>query len=102
MKVLELTDDAVYIQYRNKKQAPTKEYPYAGMDWLLLAKQKVTLLKLMSTQMLDYKVVEHLAGIVDLIDSIQDDAESKNYPVVWAHDADEYRDGELVIEEDDE
>lgn len=53
------------------------------LDWLLLARQKRHLLSLMETHGDGL-----LAGVVELIDHIQDEAEDQGQPVVWMSDYD--------------
>lgn len=85
MKLLETENDTVYVQFKHKRCVPPIENPYAGMDWLALAKQKMTLLKIIDSEIITAETAANLDGLVMLIDSIQDDAEAKNYPVVWAY-----------------
>lgn len=99
MKVLEIDDNVVYLQYRHKLLTQPTTHQYDGIDWLALSKQKMTLLNLSFNDVFTDTIKEHLDGVVSLIDSIQDDAEAKGYPVVWAHDADDWRNGILDIEE---
>lgn len=95
MKLLETQDDTVYVQFKHKLCVQPSDDTYAGMDWLGLAKQKMTLLTLIRSGMIDDKTAEHLDGLVSLIDSIQDDAEAKNYPVVWAYPSEMWASGEI-------
>lgn len=95
MKLLESQDDTVYVQFKHKLCVEPTADTYAGIDWLLLAKQKMTLLNLIRSGTIDPAIAEHLDGLVGLIDSIQDDAEAKNYPVVWAYPSEMWESGEL-------
>jgi hypothetical protein len=102
MKLVEKEEDTTYVQFKHKLLSEPISDPYAGINWLLLAKQKMTLLKLMSDDNLDAATKDHLYGLVALIDSIQDDAEAKNHPVVWAYPRDMWESGELQEAENNE
>jgi hypothetical protein len=102
MKLLESKDDTVYVQFKHKLCVQPTEDIYAGMDWLTLAKQKMTLLTILRSGIIDPVSAEHLDGLVGLIDSIQDDAEAKNYPVVWAYPKEMWESGELKTREKNE
>lgn len=102
MKLLETQDDTVYVQFKHRLCVEPTADTYAGMNWLLLAKQKMTLLKLLNSGVTDATTDNHLDGLVSLIDSIQDDAEAKNYPVVWAYPTEMWESGELQEDEADE
>lgn len=101
MKVLEVTSDAVYIQYRHK-DAKFNRVIYDSMDWLELAKQKVELIKTINRDRRGSLAEHPLDGLLSLIDDIQDDAEAKGYPVVWAHDPLVWQSGELDLDKEDE
>jgi len=99
MKVLEISDGTVYVQHRHKNAQC--RVLYDSVDWLALAKQKLDLLTRIEGERGSQP--EHiLEGLVGLIDAIQDDAEARGYPVVWAYDADEWDRGEVELENDDE
>lgn len=98
MKVIEVTDDTVYIQHRHLYSDALNKPLYDTIDWLQLAKQKMELLRTIDGER--GSLEEHpLDGLISLIDAIQDDADAKGYPVVWAYNAEEWRNGELEIEE---
>ena len=46
--------------------------PFEKIDWKLLHKQKKNLLKLINDKKTSIKEKEHLEGILNLLDSIQD------------------------------
>lgn len=52
-------------------------------DWPLLSRQKLTLLKLMSTEDATAWADEHLQGLLNWIDAVQDAAEKDGFPVVF-------------------
>lgn len=101
MKLIEIVDDVAYIQYLHSHLAPLKKPFYDTIDWLQLAKQKTELLRITEGERgsLD---VHPLDGLISLIDAIQDDAEAKNYPVVWAYPRDMWESGELQEAENNE
>lgn len=76
-------DGAVFYRENNQSNHP---YEHLGViDWQLLAKQKLALLKSIWNER------EHvLWGLVALIDAIQDDAEEKGYPVIWFSPEEEF------------
>lgn len=97
MEVIEIDGDTVYIQHRHLWSDELNKPLYDTIDWLQLAKQKMELLRLAVGEK-DFG--DHpLDGLISLIDAIQDDADAKGYPVVWAYNAEEWRNGELEIEE---
>jgi hypothetical protein len=103
MKLLETHDDTVYVQFKHRRCVEPTSDAYAGIDWLALAKQKMTLLTIIDSKIIDDATAENLDGLVSLIDSIQDDAEAKNYPVVWAYPKEMLDSGVLhKVEENDE
>ena len=57
---------------------------YEKIDWPLLQEQKAALLAL-TPAVTDIELIE---GLVGLIDSIQDDANDKGYPVYASRDED--------------
>lgn len=98
MKVLEITDDAVYIQHRQLWSDELNKPLYDTIDWLQLAKQKMELIRVATAESSERN--DHpLDGLIALLDAIQDDADAKGYPVVWAYNADEWHNGEIEIEE---
>lgn len=102
MKLIEKENDIAYVQFKHKLCTEPLSDAYVGMNWLLLAKQKQTLLKLINDGRVAATTKDHLDGLVGLIDSIQDDAEAKDYPVVWAYPVDMWNSGELQEAETNE
>ena len=96
MKVIEVDRDTVYIQHRQLWSDELNKPLYETIDWLQLAKQKMELLKLSAAR---EQLDNPLDGIISLIDAVQDDADAKGYPVVWAYNADEWQSGKLEIQE---
>lgn len=96
MNLVGTDGDTVYLQYRHKYLCPLDKPLYETIDWAALAKQKHLLIELMlgATNSAQLQTIE---GLVNLLDTIQDDAEAQGYPVVWAHNADDWRAG--VIDE---
>lgn len=100
MEILEIEDDTVYIQHKHAHMQPLKKPLYDTIDWLALAKQKLRLLEIIEGER--GSMLEHpLEGLVALLDNIQDDAEAKDYPVVWFYPAEDWRNGEIDLEEDE-
>lgn len=68
-----------------------------NIDWLLLSRQKLELLR---------KIWEEgeskLWGLVELLDFIQDQAEGQGHPVIWFRDDEELAEGEPLMEEGEE
>jgi hypothetical protein len=98
--------DTVYIQHRQAVTVPLGRPLYDTIDWLQLAKQKMELLLLTTRQREEeFRIGAPLGypldGIVNLIDTIQDDAEAQGYPIVWAYNAQEWRNGELEFSENE-
>jgi hypothetical protein len=58
---------------------------FQGIDWKLLAQQKIQLIYLLN-DMLDDEKKSALRGVINMIDDLQDEAESLGYPVVWSYD----------------
>lgn len=96
MNVREIDGDTVYIQHRQLWSDELNKPLYETIDWLQLAKQKMELLTLLYER---EEVASPLDGLLSLIDAIQDDADAKGYPVVWAYSADEWRNGDIKIQE---
>ncbi len=103
MNLVDTDGDTVYLQYRHKYLCPLDKPLYETIDWEALAKQKHLLVELMlgasimGTSHTNSAQLKAIEGLVNLLDTIQDDAEAQGYPVVWAHNADDWRAG--VIDE---
>lgn len=83
-KVLVEHDEAEKVFYyrENDPENPeVKRLDLGVVDWLLLAKQKHALVKIV------WDDRDHpLWGLVNFIDAIQDSADSQDFPVVWSTD----------------
>lgn len=55
------------------------------IDWKSLAEQKMQLVYLID-ELPEGEKASALDGIINMIDDLQDEAESLGYPVVWAYD----------------
>ena len=99
MQIVEVAENAVYVQHTHKHVRPLSKPLYDTIDWLALARQKTDLVERIVGERGGQP--EHvLEGLVSLIDAIQDDAEAQGYPVVWAYDPEDWNSGAIDLEED--
>lgn len=72
-------DKVYYYRQNDSSNPPVRRIALGPVDWLELAKQKHALLKII------WNDADHpLWGLVNLIDKIQDEADSQDFPVVWS------------------
>lgn len=85
-EVVEIDGDSIYvIDRRVESRAVDQPHLYETIDWLALAKQKRALVGMIWDD-----EASPLWGLVNLIDTIQDDAEAHEYPVVYGYDRAEW------------
>lgn len=86
-EIVEVSGDTIYvIDRRVEARAVDHPHLYETIDWLALAKQKRALLGLIWEDK-----DTPLLGLIHLIDHLQDDAEARNYPVVYGYDLELYK-----------
>lgn len=80
-------NNSIYVIDSSRRQELREgSHPYKHIDWLALAKQK----RLLVCTIWD-DAGSPLWGLIELIDSIQDDACDRGYPVVYCYDLEMWR-----------